>query len=337
MIRLENIKKSYRVAGQDVPALRDVSLEIGAGEIYGIVGHSGAGKSTLVRVINRLEEVGGGQVWVDGEEVTALSDEGLRALRQRIGMIFQHFNLLGSRTIAQNVAVPLRIAGELTDAQIEARVDELLALVGLTDQRNKYPSQLSGGQKQRVGIARALANRPKVLLCDEATSALDPQTTRQVLDLLAEINRSLGLTIVVITHEMDVVRTLCDRVAVLDGGVIVEQGPVTEVFLHPQHPTTRRFVLEAEHQDEGELGADLAQAGGKLVRLTFIGAATYQPVLAQAVRDHAIDFTILTGRIERIKTTPCGQLVVSLAGNESQIAATLAQLKGQGVRIEELN
>lgn len=337
MIRLENIKKNYQVAQREVTALHDVSLDIAAGEIFGIVGHSGAGKSTLVRVINRLEEVSHGKVWVDGEEVTALDDAGLRLLRQRVGMIFQHFNLLGSRTIAQNVAVPLRIAGELSTQEIDARVDELLALVGLSDQRNKYPSQLSGGQKQRVGIARALANRPKVLLCDEATSALDPQTTRSVLQLLSEINRKFGLTIVVITHEMDVVRTICDRVAVLDGGVIVEQGPVTEVFLHPQHATTRRFVLEAEHQDESELSADLTHAGGKLVRLTFIGESAYEPVLAHVVRAHAIDFSILSGRIERIKDTPCGQLVLALNGEAAQIAPALAQLQASGVRIEELN
>jgi D-methionine transport system ATP-binding protein len=245
VIRFVDVHKSYRVDGHDIPALKPFSLEVVDGEVFGIIGLSGAGKSTLIRLINLLERPSGGSIFVNDTEMTALAEPALRAQRRRIGMIFQHFNLLASQTVADNVAFPMRLAGERNAVTLRKRVDELLARVGLTDHADKYPSQLSGGQKQRVGIARALANRPSILLCDEATSALDPQTTASVLELLAEINRELKLTIVLITHEMDVVRRVCDRVAVLDAGEIVERGSVIDVFLHPQHATTKRFVNEA--------------------------------------------------------------------------------------------
>ena len=261
MIEFQHLQKSYAVDGNAVIALHPLDLAIRAGEVFGIIGHSGAGKSTLIRLINRLEEPSGGRVLIDGQDATALDAEGLRALRRRIGMIFQHFNLLSARTVAGNVAFPLELAGT-PKAEIDARVAELLRTVGLEAHAAKYPAQLSGGQKQRVGIARALATRPQILLCDEATSALDPQTTASVLALLGKINRELGLTIVLITHEMDVIRRVCDRVAVLDAGHMVEMGPVTDVFLHPQHPTTRRFVSESEHVDEGEQLRDFAAVGG---------------------------------------------------------------------------
>lgn len=235
MIQFQRLHKSYTVDGRQIVALHPLDLRIGPGEVFGIIGHSGAGKSTLIRLINRLEEPTGGRLLIGDEDVTALNSTGLRALRRRVGMIFQHFNLLSSRTVAGNVAFPLELAGT-PRAEIDARVAELLARVGLEQHATKYPAQLSGGQKQRVGIARALATRPQILLCDEATSALDPQTTASVLQLLAQINRELGLTIVLITHEMEVIRRVCDRVAVLDAGKLVETGPVTEVFLHPQHP-----------------------------------------------------------------------------------------------------
>ncbi|MFO6250071.1 ATP-binding cassette domain-containing protein, partial [Pseudomonas aeruginosa] len=218
MIEFHDVHKTYRVAGREIPALQPTRLNIQAGQIFGLIGHSGAGKSTLLRLINRLEEPSGGRILVEGEDVTALDAEGLRRFRQRVGMIFQHFNLLSSKTVADNIAMPLRLAGGFSRAEVDARVSELLARVGLSDHARKYPAQLSGGQKQRVGIARALACRPSILLCDEATSALDPQTTASVLQLLAEINRELKLTIVLITHEMDVIRRVCDQVPVMDGG-----------------------------------------------------------------------------------------------------------------------
>ena len=334
MIQFDNVHKAYRVNGREVPALRPTRLQIGAGEIFGLIGHSGAGKSTLLRLINRLEEPSGGRILIDGEDCTALDAAGLRRLRQRIGMIFQHFNLLSSKTVADNVALPLQLAGELPRAAIEARVAGLLQRVGLADHAHKYPAQLSGGQKQRVGIARALALEPKILLCDEATSALDPQTTGQVLQLLAEINRELKLTIVLITHEMDVIRRVCDRVAVMDGGVIVEQGAVADVFLHPQHPTTQRFVLEAEHVDESEQQDDFAHVPGRILRLTFRGEATYAPLLGQVARDTGVDYSILAGRIDRIRETPYGQLTLALTGGD--LDAALARLHAADVHVEML-
>ena len=334
MIEFQKIHKSYPVAGRSVQALAPLDLRIAAGEVFGIIGHSGAGKSTLIRLINGLEAPSGGQLRIDGQDITALDADGLRALRRRIGMIFQHFNLLSARTVAGNVAFPLELAGE-PKAAIATRVAELLAIVGLSEHANKYPAQLSGGQKQRVGIARALATRPSILLCDEATSALDPQTTAAVLSLLARINRELGITIVLITHEMDVIRRVCDRVAVLDAGVVVETGAVSDVFLHPQHATTRRFVSEYEHSDEEALHADLAAAGGRVVRLTFVGADTYQPLLGRIARETGVDYNILSGRIDRIRDTPYGQLTIALTGGDA--AAALAAFAAAGVHIQEVS
>ncbi|BAU71749.1 methionine ABC transporter ATP-binding protein [Metapseudomonas furukawaii] len=322
MIEFHSVHKAYRVQGREIPALQPTDLAIQHGEVFGLIGHSGAGKSTLLRLINRLEEPTGGRIVIDGEDVTALDAEGLRRFRQRVGMIFQHFNLLSSKTVAENVALPLKLAGELSRTEVDRRVSELLARVGLSDHARKYPAQLSGGQKQRVGIARALATQPKILLCDEATSALDPQTTAQVLQLLAEINRELNLTIVLITHEMDVIRRVCDRVAVMDGGVIVEQGPVADVFLHPRHGTTQRFVLEDEQVDEGEQRDDFAHVEGRILRLTFRGEATYAPLLGTVARRTGVDYSILAGRIDRIKDTPYGQLTLALTGGDIDAALT---------------
>ncbi|AGI84691.1 methionine ABC transporter ATP-binding protein [Pseudomonas aeruginosa] len=334
MIEFHDVHKTYRVAGREIPALQPTRLNIQAGQIFGLIGHSGAGKSTLLRLINRLEEPSGGRILVEGEDVTALNAEGLRRFRQRVGMIFQHFNLLSSKTVADNIAMPLRLAGGFSRAEVDARVSELLARVGLSDHARKYPAQLSGGQKQRVGIARALACRPSILLCDEATSALDPQTTASVLQLLAEINRELKLTIVLITHEMDVIRRVCDQVAVMDGGAIVEQGDVADVFLHPQHPTTRRFVFEAERVDEDERHDDFAHVPGLILRLTFRGEATYAPLLGTVARQTGVDYSILSGRIDRIKDTPYGQLTLALVGGD--LEAAMSQLNAADVHVEVL-
>ncbi len=334
MIEFHDVHKTYRVAGREIPALQPTRLNIQAGQIFGLIGHSGAGKSTLLRLINRLEEPSGGRILVEGEDVTALDAEGLRRFRQRVGMIFQHFNLLSSKTVADNIAMPLRLAGGFSRAEVDARVSELLARVGLSDHARKYPAQLSGGQKQRVGIARALACRPSILLCDEATSALDPQTTASVLQLLAEINRELKLTIVLITHEMDVIRRVCDQVAVMDGGAIVEQGDVADVFLHPQHPTTRRFVFEAERVDEDERHDDFAHVPGLILRLTFRGEATYAPLLGTVAQQTGVDYSILSGRIDRIKDTPYGQLTLALVGGD--LEAAMSQLNAADVHVEVL-
>ncbi|MFN3987888.1 MAG: methionine ABC transporter ATP-binding protein [Rhodocyclaceae bacterium] len=333
MIELQRASKTYRVDGRDVPALLPTDLRIARGEVFGLIGHSGAGKSTLLRLINRLENPSGGRIVVDGEDVTALDAAGLRAFRRRVGMIFQHFNLLSSKTVADNIGLPLRFGG-VPRREVARRVDALLARVGLEAHANKYPAQLSGGQKQRVGIARALATEPKILLCDEATSALDPQTTGQVLQLLADINRELGLTIVLITHEMDVIRRVCDRVAVMDGGAIVEQGEVGDVFLHPRHATTRRFVLEAEQVDEHEQRTDFAHVGGRILRLTFRGDATYAPLLGRVARETGVDYSILAGRIDHIKDTPYGQLTIALIGGD--IDAAQRRLGEADVHLEVL-
>jgi D-methionine transport system ATP-binding protein len=290
---------------------------------------SGAGKSTLIRLINLLERPTAGQVLVDGKDIVALAPDGLRQLRRRIGMIFQHFNLLSSKTVAQNIAFPLQLEGRLTAAQITGRVAELLGRVGLDDLAGSYPAQLSGGQKQRVGIARALACGPKVLLCDEATSALDPETTGQVLELLAELNRDLGLTIVLITHEMDVVRQVCDRVAVLDRGQVVEQGEVVEVFLNAEHPVTRRLLRE--HAPE-TAGAALPP-GARRVRLTWRGAVSQTSFLSRIARETGVDFSLDGGRVAQIKGEPYGQLTLTLSGANPQGA--LAAFEAAGIRVRE--
>jgi D-methionine transport system ATP-binding protein len=334
VIRFVDVHKSYRVDGRDIPALEPFSLQIADGEVFGIIGHSGAGKSTLIRLINLLERPSGGRILIGDTDITALPDSSLRAARQRIGMIFQHFNLLSSQTVAENIAFPMRIAGGKDAATIRQRVTELLQRVGLAAHANKYPSQLSGGQKQRVGIARALANQPSILLCDEATSALDPQTTASVLELLAEINRELKLTIVLITHEMDVVRRVCDRVAVLDAGRIVEHGAVADVFLHPQHATTRRFVNEALPEEAAGEHLPYQHVPGRIMRLSFRGEATWSPTLGRVTRETAVDFNILAGRIDRIKDLPYGQLTLAMQGDN--VDKALQALRDAGIEVEEL-
>lgn len=334
MIVFDQVQKSYQVDGRAIPALHPTDMTVETGEVFGIVGHSGAGKSTLVRLINLLEPPTGGRILIDDEDITHYTSAKLRAFRRKAGMIFQHFNLLSSKTVAGNIAFPMILAGIYSKAEIRDRVQELLALVGLSDHANKYPSQLSGGQKQRVGIARALACRPTILLCDEATSALDPQTTQSVLKLLGDINRELGLTIVLITHEMDVVRRVCDRVAVMDAGRVVEMGPVSEVFLHPKHPTTRDFVFESENVDSDEMQKDLQSADGRIMRLTFKGEATYKPLLGRVARESGVDFSILAGRIDHIKDTPYGQLTLSLVGGD--LAVAMSALEAADVHVEVL-
>jgi D-methionine transport system ATP-binding protein len=335
VISLLSVFKSYTAARADIPALYDINLEIKQGEVFGVIGQSGAGKSTLVRLINLLEKPSSGQIFAEGAELTALSGKSLRIWRREVGMIFQHFNLLSSKTVEENVAFPLRLSRRQSEPQIKTRVKELLARFELTDYAYRYPAQLSGGQKQRVGVARALACGPKILLCDEATSALDPQTTQSVLDLLNQINKELGLTIVLITHEMEVIRRVCDRVAVLEKGRIVELGNVSDVFLHPKHEATRQMVFEAEQIDQKEKEQDFARVlGHRVLRLTFRGESTYEPILGSVARKTGVDYSILSGRIDRIKGVPYGQLTLALVGGD--IAAALQDLATHDVHIEEL-
>ncbi|USG66311.1 methionine ABC transporter ATP-binding protein [Brevibacillus ruminantium] len=335
MIQLHDLKKDYVVNGKAIPALRGIDLTIKKGEIYGVIGHSGAGKSTLIRCINLLERPTSGRVIVDGVDLTKLDEGKLQEQRRHIGMIFQHFNLLSSATVAENVAFPLKLAKRPKN-QIDKKVKEMLELVGLSEHRDKYPSQLSGGQKQRVGIARALASDPKVLLCDEATSALDPQTTNSILALLLDINRKLGLTIVLITHEMHVIRSICDRVGVIDGGHIVETGEVLEVFLKPQHPTTQEFVEQVADSSELRKVVSLEKASGErmILRVTFLGEQTYQPILFETMQETGTVFSILQGTISRMKDTPYGQLVVELGGNSGQNNKAIETLRQRGLEVE---
>lgn len=337
MIHLSNIQKIYHVAGKPVPALSGIDLDIDEGEIFGIIGHSGAGKSTLIRLLNLLERPDSGQILIDGDDLTRLSRQSLLTVRRRIGMVFQHFNLLSSRTVAGNVRLPLELTGQMNRAEQNKRVDELLELVGLTAFRDQYPNQLSGGQKQRVGIARALANKPRLLLCDEATSALDPQTTQSILDLLADINHRLQLTIVLITHEMGVVRRIADRVGVIDRGQIVEMGSVADVFLKPQHPTTKSMVAELSHIDELVDSGLLAKANGKVWRLTFIGDRTHLPILHDVSSRFNLSFALLQGTVSRLKNLPYGQLVVEWQGDEESLTHARDYLREVGVEVEEIN
>jgi D-methionine transport system ATP-binding protein len=329
MIRLEGVTKRYRSAAGERVALDAVDLTVERGQVFGVVGRSGAGKSTLIRTINRLERPDAGRVFVGDQEITALRPKALRAARRRIGMIFQHFNLLNAKTIAENVAFPLRLEGRPA-AEIERRTAELLDQLGLAEHAKKHPAQLSGGQKQRVGIARALACGPDILLCDEATSALDPETTDEILGLLDGLNRDLGLTIVLITHQMEVVRRVCDRVAVLKDGRLVEEGATADVFLHPRSPVTRAMLAEGEGGETFDASA--APVGGRLAKLTFRGASTYEPELSRVARSVGVDYSILSGRISRIRGEPYGQMVVAFTGGDAE--AAVAQLNARGVVVE---
>lgn len=338
LIELKELTKVYGKGSKAATALSGLNLSIQKGEIFGVIGHSGAGKSTLIRCINLLERPTKGEVWVDGVELTSLSQGQLQEKRRKIGMIFQHFNLLSSATVYDNIAFPLRLAGT-PKADIERKVKDLLVLVGLEQHRNKYPAQLSGGQKQRVGVARALASDPDVLLCDEATSALDPQTTDSILRLLLDINRKFHLTIVLITHEMHVIQSICDRVAVIHGGGIVEQGEVAEVFLKPKHEVTKDFI-RSETQQDGPLRAAIEAVNGentKAVKITFLGQKTYESTLSHVVRGTGVSFAILQGTISTIKDVPYGQLIVRFEGSLEAIDATLAELAAQGLDVEVIS
>lgn len=340
MIKLSHIEKTYDSPSGPVKALKGIDLEIAKGEIYGIIGLSGAGKSTLVRCINMLERPTAGEVIVDGRDMTKLSSSELREARKDIGMIFQHFNLLSSATVYDNIAFPLKLAGK-SKSEIKEKVEPLLKLVGLESKASQYPSQLSGGQKQRVGIARALASSPKVLLCDEATSALDPQTTKAILELIRDINKKLHLTVVVITHEMQVIKDICDKVAVIDNGVIAECGTVLEVFTNPQQPITKEFIsvllsneLPAAYRGS-IVSSEPIEDACLLVRLTFIGESADNPVIADMIKKFPnLSVSLLFGNLDQIKATPFGRMIIGLSGSQSDIDASLGYLAALELREE---
>ena len=341
MIKLENIDVTFKQGVKVVNAVKNVSLHVEPGDIYGIIGYSGAGKSTLVRTINLLQRPTKGNVVVNGVDLLKLKPKGLRAARKKIGMIFQHFNLMNTLSVFDNVAFPLKKSGK-TKSEIEQKVLSLLELVGLEDKVNSYPRQLSGGQKQRVAIARALANDPDVLLCDEATSALDPKTTYSILELLKKVNVQLGITIVIITHEMQVVKEICNKVAVMEEGEVIEQGSVLEIFTNPERDLTKDFIDTATHINQGietvlshEQLLNL-QEGDYLVKISFVGASTGEPLITKLSTQFQVAANILFANVEIIQDTPVGTLLVGLSGEKSGIENALSYIKEQGVSVDVL-
>jgi len=357
MIKLENITKVFQQGSRTIQALSNVSLHVPAGQIYGVIGSSGAGKSTLIRCVNLLERPTSGRVLVDGQELTTLSSGQLTLARRQIGMIFQHFNLMNSRTVSGNVALPLEL-GNLSREQIKKRVSELLDLVGLSDKHDSWPANLSGGQKQRVAIARALASNPKVLLCDEATSALDPATTRSILELLKDINRRLGITILLITHEMDVVKRICDQVAVISNGELIEKDSVSEVFSHPKTPLAQQFIQSTLHLD---IPRQLHQHNGShaphldipddyqqrmapqptaesvpLLRLEFTGKSVDAPLLSEAARRFNVNNNIISAQMDYAGGVKFGIMLAEMDGSETDTQAAIAWLKENHVKVEVL-
>ena len=339
MISIKNANKIFFTKQGNVTAVSDVDLEINEGEIFGVIGYSGAGKSTLIRMLNGLEIPTGGTVTVADKQISHIKGADLRNARQEISMIFQHFNLLWSRTVRENIAFPLEIAG-IPKRKRKQRVDELIRLVGLEGREDSYPSQLSGGQKQRVGIARALANKPKVLLCDEATSALDPETTDSILDLLVDINKNLGLTIVLITHEMHVIRKICHRVAVMEDGKVVEQGSVLEVFKDPQQLITKRFVHQVtEPEETRETIQHLFEQidSGQVIQLSFTGEGTEQPLITDLIRNFDVTVNILQGKISQTQAGSYGNLFIHIDGEDQVIADALSYIKSHQVSVEVIS
>ena len=343
MIDIQDLSLTYAGPQGPVHALKNINLHIQAGEVFGIIGRSGAGKSSLVRCMNLLNRPGSGKMIVNGRDLLQLSDAQLRQARQEIGMVFQHFNLLSSRTVFDNAALPLELAG-VSKAEIAQRITPLLELVGLAHLANRYPAQISSGQKQRVGIARALASNPRVLLSDEATSALDPETTRSILDLLRQVNRELGVTVVLITHQMQVIKQIADRVAVMEAGQVVELGAVLDVFTNPQQAITQSLIDEIVPQELPASVQERVQAltlglpagqSGQLLRLSYAGDSAYQPVLSHLIRELGLDLSILHGQIDDIQGQTFGSLAVFASGPPAQITAAIAYLQRNGVQVRQ--
>lgn len=336
MISIKGLQKVFQTNSGSITAVDGLDLDIQKGEIFGVIGYSGAGKSTFIRLLNRLEDPSAGEIVIDQQELTSLSKNELRLARQEMGMIFQHFNLLWSRTVHDNIAFPLEIAG-VPKNERNRRVTELIEMVGLSGRDNAYPSQLSGGQKQRVGIARALANNPKVLLCDEATSALDPETTDSILDLLVNINKKLGLTIILITHEMHVIRKICNRVAVMEEGKVVEQGDVLDVFLHPQKQVTQRFVNQLmgdREQDDAYEQIIKQYQSGYVIRLHFLGEKANQALISEVAKRYEVSINILQGKITQTQKGAYGTLFIHIDGEENEIQRVIQYISETSVEVE---
>lgn len=328
MLKVEHLSKTFHTDKGVVEAVKDVSFEVRDGEIFGLIGLSGAGKSTLVRCLNLLERPDKGRVLFEGEDMTAMNEKILNDKRKEIGMIFQHFNLFHQRTVYENIAFPLRRLGK-SSSEIDARVKELLAYVDLSDKKDAYPSEISGGQKQRVAIARALATRPKLLLSDEGTSALDPRTTADILDLLKKSAKELGLTVVLITHQMEVAKKICDRIAVMEEGRIIEEGSVQDLFLRPKMRLTKELVERTV--DEVEEYGDF---GGKSYRLSFNDTSVGEPIISRLVREYHVDVNLRGGNMNALRTGNVGYLIVDLIGEPDEIDRALKHLDELGVIVE---
>ena len=341
IIQLKDIDVTFHNKGQTVEAVKKVSLTVDRGDIYGVVGYSGAGKSTLVRVINRLQRPTAGSVIVNGQDILSLSSHDLRTARTKIGMIFQHFNLMASRTIADNVGYPLK--GRLPHEDRKKKVAHLLDLVGLSEKATDYPAQLSGGQKQRVAIARALANDPEILISDEATSALDPKTTSSILALLKRLNKELGLTVVLITHEMEAVKEICNKVAVMEDGEIIERGDLVSIFSRPQKPLTQDFINTATQINQALekifRQADSLQLSDsqQLVQLQYVGASTDAPLITELYKRYGVVSNILYANVEILQNTPLGNLIVVMSGEPDKLAAAWQYCQDAGISITHLN
>ena len=327
-IEIRGLCKDYPIPGGEVHALSNISLTIDKGDIYGIIGMSGAGKSTLIRCLNRLDTPTDGQIFIDGENILAMSKQQLRQTRRRMAMIFQQFNLLMQKSVARNVRYPLEIAG-VPKKQANERVIELLKIVGLEDKASAYPAQLSGGQKQRVAIARALASDPEMLLCDEATSALDPMTTQSILSLLQKINRELGITVVLITHEMAVIRQICNKVAILDGGKLAEQGTVDDVFMHTKSAAGRRLF--------GILPEQEVIPPQPAIRIVFDGEAAEKPIISKLVKDCGLDVNILSADIRQLNQKAYGQMLIARPQDPEDVKRVMEYLALEGLTVEEVH
>lgn len=338
MIELKNIQKIFNKKGVKVEALKGVNLQVDKGDIFGVIGFSGAGKSTLIRMVNYLEQPTSGEVIVDNKNLGKLTTKELREVRKQIGMIFQHFNLLESKNVFENIAIPL-VLNHRTKDEIESRVNELLEFVGLEDKAKAYPSELSGGQKQRIGIARALATNPLILLCDEATSALDPQTTGSILQLLKKINRDYNITILMITHEMAVIREVCNKVAVMENGEIIEQGNLLEVFGNPKEQTTKNFVKTVVHDEVPQVILDEINSedeNSKVLKLKFIGENSKKAILAEACSEFNVQPNILFANVTELQGNILGNLIVELKGEKEDIENAHKYMKDRKVGVEEV-
>lgn len=339
LIEFKNVTKTFLATrnNKEVQAVKDISLSVKKGEIYGVIGYSGAGKSTLIRMINGLEYLTSGEIIVDKQNVAELDKESLRQLRHKIGMIFQNYNLLKTATVYQNIFLPLKLE-KLSIGDIHRRVEKYLKIVGLWERRNSYPTQLSGGQCQRVAVARALAHEPEILLSDEATSALDPETTKSILHLLQKINSKLGITIFLITHELDVIREICDRVALIDKGQLIEQGRTIDIFTHPKKAITQRFIGTSDSLDVPKDYIEAEQKSNHLLLLQFVGGKANKPVIAKFAQKFGTTPNILAGSINYLKGDPYGKLLISIAKLDNDVfyQQELKYIRDQGIFVKEV-